>query len=219
MTLNQPAVAGTLNDLHQQPRSDLRRALPLLPRLLLSRISGKPLMRALTPAMAKHMYIPVGRADGRLLYTLARGSNAQRIVEFGASFGISTLYLAAAALDNGGHVFTTEIEPSKCRATEANLRRAGLAGSATVLEGDALETLREVEGPIDLVFLDGWKDLYIRVLELVLDKLRPGALILADNINLADTKPYLAHVRSHPQLVSAPLPGNRMEYSAKVSST
>jgi predicted O-methyltransferase YrrM len=212
-TLDHPAVAQTLDELHQRARSDLRRALPILPRVLLGRLSGKPLMQSLTPSMMKNMYIPVGRSDGRLLYTLARGIHASRIVEFGASFGISTLYLAAAARDNGGKVFSTEIEPSKCRAAEANLRRAGLSDTATILEGDALQTLPAVAGPIDMVFLDGWKDLYIRVLETVLDKLRPGALIAADNINLADTKPYLDYVRAHPRLVSAPLPGNRMECS------
>jgi predicted O-methyltransferase YrrM len=218
-TLARPAIAQTLDDLHHEARSDLRRALPLLPRVLMSRLRGKPLMKALTPSLMRGMYIPVGRADGRLLYTFARGLRATRIVEFGTSFGISTLYLAAAAQDNGGHVFSTEIEPSKCRAAEANLKRAGLHDSATVLEGDALQTLKAVEGPIDMVFLDGWKDLYVPVLHLLLDKLRPGALVLADNINLADTRPYLDYIRSHPDFVSTPLPGNKMEYSAKVSST
>ena len=132
-------------------------------------------MRSLTPALMKNMYIPVGRADGRLLYTMARGIHATRIVEFGASFGISTLYLAAAERDNGGTVVSTEIEPSKCRAAQENLRRAGLSDTATILEGDALQTLQTVAGPIDMVFLDGWKDLYIRVLETVLDKLPTSA--------------------------------------------
>jgi predicted O-methyltransferase YrrM len=212
-TLDEPAVAQTLDRLHHAARSDLRRALPLLPRLLAGRLTGKPLMQTLTPALAKNMYIPVGRADGRLIYAMARGVRATRIVEFGASFGISTLYLAAAARDTGGHVFSTEIEPSKCLAAQENLGKAGLDGAATILEGDALQTLRAVEGPIDLVFLDGWKDLYVPVLQLLADRLRPGTLVLADNINLADTRPYLDFVRSHPHFVSSPLPGNRMECS------
>jgi predicted O-methyltransferase YrrM len=71
--------------------------------------------------------------------------------------------------------------------------------------------LQGAQGPIDLVFLDGWKDLYLPVLELLRPRLRPGAMVLADNINLPDTQPYLAHVRGGHGFVSAPLPGGRLE--------
>jgi predicted O-methyltransferase YrrM len=171
-------------------------------------------MRSITPAMLKRMYIPVTRQDGQLLYALARGAGARTVVEFGSSFGISTLYLAQAVRDNGGdRMVSTEIEPAKCRAAQANLREAGLDGVARVLEGDALVTLRDLDGPIDFVFLDGWKDLYQPVLELLTPKLRSGAVVLADNANLADTRPYLAYVRGSRDFVSALLPGNRMECS------
>jgi predicted O-methyltransferase YrrM len=211
--LSDPAVVRVLEDLHRDARSDRRHAIAVLPRVVLGRLRGRSLMRTLTPAMLGSMYLPVSRRGGRLLYALAVGCGARRIVEFGTSFGISTVYLAAAAQRTGGRVVTTEIEASKCRAAEANLRRAGLDAVVDVREGDALETLTNVDGPIDLVFLDGWKDLYLPVLETVLPSLRAGAAVVADNVNFSDARPYLDRVRGGAEFVSAELPGGRMELS------
>jgi predicted O-methyltransferase YrrM len=131
----------------------------------------------------KNCYIPVSREQGEFLYLTARAIRAKNVVEFGTSFGISTIYLAAGLRDNGeGCVIGSEIEPSKRDRAVAHLEEAGLAEHAEVRLGDALETLREVPEPVDLVLLDGWKDLYLGVLELVTPRLRPGAVVLADNI-------------------------------------
>jgi predicted O-methyltransferase YrrM len=209
-----PQVTGVLDRLHRQAKGDWWQIPKVLPYFLYSKVTGRSFMRLVTPSMLSGMYIPVSRQDGLLLYALARGAGATWIVEFGASFGISTLYLAEAVRANGGgQVITTEIEASKCRAAEANIREAGLQDVATVLEGDALETLKAVDGPIDMLFLDGWKDLYLPVLELLAPKLRVGAIVVADNVNMPDTKPYLERVRSDPRFVSALLPGGRMECS------
>ncbi|MEZ4452162.1 MAG: class I SAM-dependent methyltransferase [Nannocystaceae bacterium] len=193
--LGDPRITRTLDRLHAEARGDWKKALGILPAAALGLLRGKSLMKSITPAQLAGIYIPVSREQGEFLYILARARGARRIVEFGASFGISTVYLAAAAAIAGGEVITTEIEPSKCRAAEANLREAGLDAHARVLEGDALQTLTTVDGPIDLLFLDGWKDLYIPVLELVRAHLVPGALVIADNINLRDARPYVDHVR------------------------
>jgi predicted O-methyltransferase YrrM len=82
----------------------------------------------------------------------------------------------------GGLVIGSEIEPSKHARAVAHLAEAGLSEVSEVRLGDARETLRELPEPIDLVLLDGWKDLYVPVLDLVLPRLRPGAVVLADNI-------------------------------------
>jgi predicted O-methyltransferase YrrM len=212
--LDDPPVAHVLDGLHRAARGDWRHTMKVLPYFLFSKATGRSFMRMITPSMLKGAYIPVSRQDGRLLFALARGTGARRVVEFGASFGISTVYLAAAVRANGGgRVISTEIEPSKCRAAQASIRQAGLDDVATVLEGDARQTLEDVELPVDLVFLDGWKDLYLSVLELLTPKLRKGAVVVADNVNLADTRPYLAHVRNNAEFVSALLPGGRMECS------
>jgi predicted O-methyltransferase YrrM len=143
------------------------------------------------------VYMPISEPGGRLLYLLARATRPTTVVEFGTSFGISTLHLAAALADNGsGHLFTTEMSPVKIAAAQANLAEAGLAELATVLPGDAMETLGSVPGPIELLFLDGWKDLCLPVLRLLEPRLSPGALVVADDVidhpNMTD---YLAYVR------------------------
>jgi predicted O-methyltransferase YrrM len=144
----------------------------------------------------KDFPLAVSRETGLLLYMLARSSGARTIVEFGTSFGISTLYLAAALRDNGGGVLiTSEFEPSKIERARGNLTAGGLIDLVEIRQGDALETLAvDLPETIDLLLLDGAKALYPDILSLVESRLRPGALIVADN---ADYSPdYLARVRS-----------------------
>jgi predicted O-methyltransferase YrrM len=145
------------------------------------------------------VYMPVARPVGDFLYLLARAQRASLIVEFGTSFGLSTIFLAAAARDNGGGtVVTTELHPRKAAAAQANLAEAGLGDLVEVRCGDALETLADLPGEVDLVLLDGWKHLNLPVLRLVEPRLRAGALVLADDLRImpAVHRPYLAYVRS-----------------------
>jgi predicted O-methyltransferase YrrM len=147
-------------------------------------------------AKLKDVPLPVSRETGALLYMLARNSGARTVVEFGTSFGISTLHLAAALRDNGGgRLITTEFEPSKVARARQNLAAGGLDDLVEIREGDALQTLAaNLPDSIDLLLLDGAKALYPEILELVESRLRPGAFIVADN---ADYSPdYLALVRS-----------------------
>ena len=144
----------------------------------------------------KDLPLPVSRETGALLYMLARSCRARTIVEFGTSFGISTLHLAAALRDNGGgRLITSEFEPSKVRRARENLTAGGLIDLVEIREGDALQTLSiDLPEMIDLLLLDGAKALYPEILSLVESHLRPGALIVADD---ADCSPsYLERVRS-----------------------
>jgi predicted O-methyltransferase YrrM len=144
----------------------------------------------------RDVYIPISADAGRLLYTLVRASRPQTVVEFGTSFGISTIYLAAAVTDNGtGRVVTTELSATKAEAARSNLDQAGVGAAVTILLGDALETLREVPGPVGLALLDGWKDLCLPVLRLLEPKLAPGALVAADDITHDGMAGYLDYVR------------------------
>jgi len=144
----------------------------------------------------KDMWLPVSRETGALLYLLARSSGARAIVEFGTSFGISALYLAAALRDNGGgRLITTEFETSKVERARKNLTDGNLIDLVEIRAGDALETLRVgLPGTIDFLLLDGAKSLYSDVLDLVEGHLRPGALIVADNAGYSPD--YLTRVRS-----------------------
>jgi predicted O-methyltransferase YrrM len=144
----------------------------------------------------KDFPLAVSRETGTLLYMLARSCGARTIVEFGTSFGISTLHLAAALRDNGGgHLITSEFEPSKMARARKNLAAGGLLDLVEFREGDALQTLSvSLPETIDLLLLDGAKALYPEILSMVESRLRPGALIIADD---ADYSPdYLARVRS-----------------------
>jgi len=146
--------------------------------------------------LARDDYLAVSRDTARLLYMLVRAVGARSIVEFGTSFGVSTLHLAAGLRDNGGgRLITTEFEPSKAARAQENFAAGGLADLIELREGDAMQTLaRDLPGQIDLVLLDGAKGLYPAVLALLEGHLRPGALIVADN---ADRSPdYLRRVRS-----------------------
>ncbi len=142
------------------------------------------------------LYLAVSPSEGRLLYLLARATRARRMVEFGASYGVSTLYLAAAAQDTDGGLITTEAHPDKCRALRANLAEAGLADRVTLLEGDALQTLADLAGPVDLLLLDGWKSLYLPLLHLLRPQLADGALVLADNVDHAAAQDYVTFVEA-----------------------
>lgn len=140
-------------------------------------------------------YLPVARENGELLYLLARTRAVTRVVEFGTSFGISTIFLASAMRDNGGgEVITTELHPAKARAASANLADAGLDDLVRFRTGDALKTLTDLPGPVDLVLLDGWKHLYLPVLRLLEPSLRTGTLVVADDRSMLPAE-YLDYVR------------------------
>lgn len=127
-------------------------------------------------------YLAIGPAQGRWLAGLVLARQASEIVEFGTSFGISTLYLAAAAARTQGRVTGSEFHPHKAEKARSNISDAGL--SATIHTGDALTTLAGEGPPIDLLFLDGAKELYLPVLRLLQPRLGPGSVIVADNIPL-----------------------------------
>jgi predicted O-methyltransferase YrrM len=141
-------------------------------------------------------YLPITPEAGRLLYTLVRASRPTTVVEFGMSLGISAIHLASAVRDNGeGRVVTTELNAQKVEMATANFVDAGLDDLITVLHGDALETLASVDGPVQFVLLDGWKDLYVAVLHLLQPRLASGAIVVADNTSMAGLQPYLDYVR------------------------
>lgn len=166
-----------------------------------SRDERERLMRSKTEYLdlygrLKDLWLPVSRETGVLLYVLARSSRARTIIEFGTSFGISTLHLAAALRDNGGgRLITTEFEPSKVAQARKHLEAAGLADLVEIREGDALKTLAaNLPEQVDLLLLDGAKSLYPEILDLIEGNFRPGSLIVADN---ADHSPdYLQRMRA-----------------------
>ncbi|HEX4183247.1 MAG TPA: class I SAM-dependent methyltransferase [Caulobacteraceae bacterium] len=132
-------------------------------------------------------------AKAEFCYLTCRALGARRVVEVGTSFGVSTLYLAAALRDNGGGlVIGTEHEPEKAKAARANFAAAGLSEFIDLREGDLRETLKSLEGPIDFVLVDIWVEMARPALELIAPHLRAGAIICADNTSSV-RGPYAAY--------------------------
>jgi predicted O-methyltransferase YrrM len=138
-------------------------------------------------------FLAVSPSYGRFLYMCVRASRATRIIEFGTSMGISTIYLATGLRDNGGgQLIGSEIEPTKVVRARVNVEAAGLSDLVDIREGDAMETLQDVGGEVDLLLLDGAFPLYLPMLKLIEPRLRTGALVLAEN---ALDRDYLDYVR------------------------
>lgn len=219
-SLEDPRIAAALDDLHRAAARDWIVFARALPGVMGRMLGGNSLMDAAKPYL-KDAYIPIDREQGRALYQFARARGARHIVEFGASFGISTIYLAAAVRDNGGGtVITTEMEPGKIARSRDNWTRAGVSQEIELREGDALATLRGIERPIDVLFLDGWKEACLPVLQLLEPVLPSGACVFCDDVKgfRKTLKPYVEYVRSSSgRYVSVELPlGDGLEFSVVV---
>jgi predicted O-methyltransferase YrrM len=140
-------------------------------------------------------FLSVSSAFGRFCYMCARACKAWRIVEFGTSMGVSAIYLAAALRDNGGGtLISTELEPTKAARARENLKAAGLDNLVEIRVGDALETLKQIDGNLDMVMLDGAFSLYLKVLKLLEPHLKTGTLIISENA-FEQASGYLQYVR------------------------
>jgi predicted O-methyltransferase YrrM len=146
---------------------------------------------------AQNLYMAVSQETATLLYMLARANRARAIVEFGTSFAISTIHLAAALRDNGGgRLIGSELESNKVERARQNLRDAGLEDLVEVREGDAVQTLaRDLPDQVDLLLLDGHKPLYLPVFDLVAPRLRSGSFVVADNVDASPD--FVARVRAN----------------------
>lgn len=171
---------------------------------------GVPMNDRLLADVLEDAYIPVGPEVGRFLYQLVRLKRPRLVVEFGASLGISAIHIAAALRDNGmGRLVTTELSETKAKRACQHLRDAGLRDLVDLRQGDAFQTLAVDAEPIDLLLLDGWKELYLPLLKQIEPRLPSGAVIVADDLKLLPDllAPYVAYVRDESNgYVSVELP-------------
>jgi len=160
----------------------------------------------------------VERETGRWLALLVRATNARELLEIGSSNGVSTIWLAAAARQNGGRVTGTEILPERAAEANRNLGDAGLDAVAQVVAGEARATVASLPGPFDLVFIDAEKGDYVDHLETVVGQVRPGGLILADNVISHDLSAYQAMLRSRRDVETVTVPIDRgVEFTVKTA--
>ena len=126
--------------------------------------------------------VALEKVKAEYCYALCRAMGAKRIVECGSSFGVSTLYLAAAIRDNGGGtVIATEYESEKAKIARRNFEAAGLAKFIDLREGDLKDTLKTIEGPVDFVLLDIWTEAVMPAIYNIAPHLHPGSVLIADN--------------------------------------
>lgn len=138
--------------------------------------------------------------DAMLLRILAESRNAQRGIEVGSATGFGAINMGVVFERTGGHLYTLEIDPKMVKACRENVEKMGLEKSVTCIEGDALKTLPALEGEFDFVFIDAVKKDYFKYFKLIEPKLKPGAVIVADNvIKSADAmKDYLDYIQTSP---------------------
>jgi predicted O-methyltransferase YrrM len=173
---------------------------------------------ALRDQVEDHWQIP--REAARLLAQLARLGYCRSICEIGTSYGFSTLHLAAAAAELGGHVYAAELDPRKVQLTRQHLEEAGLSGHATIVEGDAAQVINRMQPdrPFDLVFIDAVKAECFDYLNAVWPKLADATALATDN---AITHPqalsdFLAHLRALPGFTSDTIAvGNGIELTIR----
>jgi predicted O-methyltransferase YrrM len=140
-----------------------------------------------TKAFLSDKLVALDRSKAEFCYQLCCANDVRRIVEAGTSYGVSTLYLAAAVRDNvraaggNGVVIATEYEPSKTSAARSHFEEGGLSSFIDLREGDLRETLKRIDGPVDFMLLDVWMPMARPALELVTPHLRPGAIVICDN--------------------------------------
>jgi len=186
-------IEQTLQQLHKQAKREIFTILKGL---------VKGIFRKLKPEDMKNAYISLSQKQGLFLYDTILQNNCKNIIEFGTSFGISTLYLAAGAKENGGKVISTEILPEKCKIAMQNFTQANALDVIDLREGDAIQTLKNVLENIDFLLLDGWNDLYLPLLQMLEPRFKKACIVITDNTNFPSAKPFLKYVRNNPKYKS-----------------
>ncbi|MDP5140490.1 MAG: class I SAM-dependent methyltransferase, partial [Spirosomaceae bacterium] len=155
---------------------------------------AKSIFRPIQPADFENAYLSISKEQGADLRKLIERNNIKNVVEFGTSFGISTLFLAQGVAETGGHIITTELINSKAEKAVENFKKAGVNHLIEVRVGDAMETLKNHEEPIDLLLLDGWKDLYLSLFQMLESNFHENTIIYVDNAEMSDSQLFLRTV-------------------------
>jgi predicted O-methyltransferase YrrM len=177
--LNDPKLEGLLTGLHQTSKAQDE----AIERYFWHERTGP--WNGIEPrdhAFMADKLVALDQDKAEFCYMLCRAIGARRIFEAGTSFGVSTLYLAAAVRDNGGGVvFGAEFEPAKVRQARANFETAGLASFIDLREGDVVAAAEQFAAPIDFVLFDIWGEVVEPLLSILLPRLRPGGVVCTDN--------------------------------------
>jgi predicted O-methyltransferase YrrM len=138
--------------------------------------------------------------DAMMLRILVEASGAKRGVEVGAASGYGAINMGIAFERTGGHLYTLEIDPRMVRQTNENIRKMGLEDTVTCVEGDALKTLHDIDGPVDFVFIDAVKSDYLKYFKILEPKLARNAVVVGDNVirSARAMKDFLDYMQTSP---------------------
>ena len=175
-------ISNTINSLLLDSKND---------RFKIMKSFAKSMFRAIEPKDFEDVYLSISQKQGVALAQLVKENQLNNIVEFGTSFGISTLYMAQGLDPNLGKIISTELMPSKAKKALENFEKAGVSNLIEVRVGDAMETLANYNAPIDLLFLDGWKDLYLPLFEMLSPNFHKNTIIYVDNADMADAHIFM----------------------------
>ena len=154
----------------------------------------------------------------RLVHILIQAAGCKAVVEVGVSHGYSSLWLAHAVRLTGGRLTSLEVSATNVEIACQNIAEAGLSNMVDIVLGDARKTLRSVQGPLDFVLLDSWDDTYVECLGIIVPLLRPGGLLVADNVTPGEpgTVPLVKALENHPLMETLNVPiGRDIQVSAK----
>ena len=185
IVLHQENIKATLIELYNDAKNDKTRIIKGL---------VKSIIRPMQPEDFKHAYLSITEEQGLFLVELIKKNKFKNIVEFGTSFGISTLFLAQGALETKGRIITTELIASKAEKAMENFKKAEVSNIIDVRIGDAMQTLQNHKAPIDLLFLDGWKDLYQPLFNMLESNFHTNTIIYVDNANMSESRAFLKEV-------------------------
>ena len=185
-------IETTIDQLYKDSKNDYLRIMKGV---------AKSIFRPIQPSDFKDAYLSISKEQGRNLVDLIKANNINNIVEFGTSFGISTLFLAQGIIETRGRIITTELIESKAKKAIENFKIAGVNDFIEVRIGDALETLKNYNTPIDLLLLDGWKDLYLPLFQMLEPNYHANTIIYVDNADMAESRAFLKTISQNNKYV------------------
>lgn len=183
-------IEATIADLYRDSKNDY---------LKMMKGAARSIFRPMQPSDFKDVYLSISKEQGEGLVNLIKKNNIKNVVEFGTSFGISTLFLAQGVTETGGNIVTTELIESKANTALGNFKRAGVDQLIDLRVGDAMVTLKDHNTPIDLLLLDGWKNLYLPLFQLLEPNFHTHTLIYVDNADMGESQAFLEIVSQNPK--------------------
>ncbi|MDO6473289.1 O-methyltransferase [Maribacter sp. 1_MG-2023] len=184
-TAQQKKITSILDELYNEAKYD---------QIRIMKAFANVQNRTMQPSDLKEAYLSISKSQGEELVSLITQNNLKNIVEFGTSFGISTLFLSQAAINTEGHIITTELIVEKAEKALENFKKADVDTLIDLRIGNAVNTLKNHNEQVDFLLLDGWKDLYLPVFEILEPNFHKGTIIYVDNADMSDCQTFLKTV-------------------------